>query len=164
MTREELRGKIDVLFGGRAAEQLVFDEVSTGAQNDLQRATEIARAMVLEYGMGETLGPVTFPRQHSMFLPEQNVYRPQGMREYSEATARALDLETKKILEERLEHVRQLLSEHRHLLDRIAKLLLEQEVVEGEAFDKIVAQEKNRTLVSCAVTKSVVCDEKGHLV
>jgi cell division protease FtsH len=114
--------------------------VSTGAQNDLQRATEIARAMVLEYGMGETLGPVTFPRQHPMFLPEQSAYRSQGMREYSEATAQALHMETKNILEERQEYVRQLLSEKRFLFDRLAKLLLEQEVVEGEEFEEIVAQ------------------------
>jgi cell division protease FtsH len=138
MTRKELQGKIDVLFGGRAAEQLVFDELSTGAQNDLQRATEIARAMVLEYGMGATLGPVTFPRRHPLFLSEPPRAPTDGTREYSEATAQALDLETKKILEERLEHVLQLLRDKRPLLDRLAALLLEKEVVERQEFDRII--------------------------
>ena len=141
MTRQELQGKIDVLFGGRAAEQVVFDEVSTGAQNDLQRATEIARAMVLEYGMGETLGPVTFPRRRSPFLSEQPGYAVDGNREYSEATAQAIDLETKKILQERLEHVLQLLQNKRHLLDEVAALLLEKEVVDSEEFERIVHEE-----------------------
>ena len=141
MTRQELEGKIDVLYGGRAAEKIVFDEVSTGAQNDLQRATEIARAMVLEYGMGETLGPVTFPRRHGLFLPDAQHYPADGSREYSEATAQALDQETKNILEERLEYVLQLLSSKRHLLDRVAEQLLENEVLPAEEFERLVQEE-----------------------
>jgi cell division protease FtsH len=139
MTRHELQGKIDVLFGGRAAEQVVFGEISTGAHDDLQRATEIARAMVLEYGMGATLGPVTFPRRHPLFLPEHPASPAEGHREYSEATAQALDLETKKLLEERLEHVVQLLRDKRPLLDRLAAMLLAKEVIEGEEFARIVS-------------------------
>ena len=141
MTRHELQGKIDVLFGGRAAEQVVFDEISTGAHDDLQRATEIARAMVLEYGMGDTLGPVTYPRRHPLFLPEHPAYPPEGHREYSEATAQALDLETKKLLEERLEHVLQLLRDKRPVLDRIAAVLLAKEVLEGDAFAQMVRED-----------------------
>ena len=63
MTRGELEARIDVLFGGRAAEEVVFGEISTGAHNDLERATDIVRSMVLEYGMSDTLGPMTFPRR-----------------------------------------------------------------------------------------------------
>jgi cell division protease FtsH len=140
MTRHELQGKIDVLFGGCAAEQVVFGDLSTGAQNDLQRATEVARAMVLEYGMGDTLGPGTFPRQHPLFLPEHPAY-PEGHREYSEATAQALDLETKKLLEERMEHVLQLLRDKRLVLDRIAAVLLAQEVLEGDVFARMVRED-----------------------
>ena len=139
MTRHELQGKIDVLFGGRAAEQVVFGEISTGAHDDLQRATEIARAMVLEYGMGGTLGPVTLPRRHPLFLPEHPAYPAEGHREYSEATAQALGLETKKFLEERLEHVVQLLRDKRPLLDRLAAMLLAKEMIEGEEFARIVS-------------------------
>jgi cell division protease FtsH len=143
MSREELESKIDVLFGGRAAEQLVFDTISTGAHDDLRRATEIARAMVLEYGMGEALGLMTFPRQRRpMFLGEQGGYYPGEGREYSEATAQALDAETKTILDERLEHVRQLLQDKRALLDRVSSLLLEKEVLEGEAFAQLVQDQK----------------------
>jgi cell division protease FtsH len=140
MTRTELEGKIDVLFGGRAAEQLVFGEVSTGAHDDLARATEIGRSMVLEYGMGETLGPVTFPRRRSTFLSGQPAW-PEAPREYSEATAQALDMETKRLLEARMEHVSHLLREKRPLLDRIAKRLLDREVIEAEEFEALVKED-----------------------
>ena len=139
MTRRELEGKIDVLFGGRAAEQVVFGEVSTGAHNDLERATEIARSMVIEYGMGETLGPVTFPRRHRpLFLGEQSGYGADGVREYSEATAQALDSEVKRLMDARMAHVLQLLRDKRPLLDRIATVLLEREVLEAADFDQLV--------------------------
>ncbi len=139
MTRRELEGRIDVLFGGRVAEQLVFDEVSTGAQNDLARATEIARSMVLEYGMSETLGPVTFTRQRHAFLPQGVGTWPDGHPEYSQATAEALDVEIKRILEARMTLVEQLLRGKRPLLDRISALLLEREVIENEQFAQLIA-------------------------
>jgi len=140
MTREELQGKIDVLLGGRAAEQVVFGEVSTGAHNDLQRATEIARSMVLEYGMGETLGPMTFTRRRGPgFLAEQAAYWPESGREYSEATAQALDREMKQLLEARMAHVLGMLERRRPLLDRIASILLEREVIEAEQFERLFA-------------------------
>jgi cell division protease FtsH len=142
MTRQELQGKIDVLFGGRAAEQLVFGEVSTGAHNDLQRATDIAKAMVLEYGMGEALGPVVYPRQRQpMFLRQPGGFGAERGRDYSEATAQALDKETKQLLEERMAHVVRLLRSKRHLLDRLAALLVKKEVVEAEEFTPLVPQE-----------------------
>jgi cell division protease FtsH len=142
MTKQELEGRIDVLCGGRAAEQITFGEVSTGAQNDLQRATEIARSMVLEYGMGETLGPVTFPRQrHPIFLGANTAGWPDGTREYSEATAQALDEETKTILDARMEYVVELLSGKRDLLDKISALLLEKEVIDGGEFEGLVGVE-----------------------
>jgi cell division protease FtsH len=137
MTRQELEGRIDVLFGGRAAEQLVFGEISTGAHDDLKRATEIARSMVIEYGMGRTLGPVAFPRQRQTFLGGPPVWNETG-REYSEATAREIDAEVKSILEERLARVAALLREKRPLLDRISALLLEREVLEEEQFRRLL--------------------------
>jgi cell division protease FtsH len=141
MTRAELEGKIDVLFGGRAAEQIVFGEISTGASNDLDRATQIARSMVQEYGMGETLGPVTFPRRRRpLFLTGPEGPYPEGDREYSEATARALDEETKKILDGRMQHVLKVLKEKRPLLDKVPKLLLEKEVIEADEFHRIIEE------------------------
>jgi len=139
MTKSELLGRIDVLLGGRAAEALIFGDVSTGAHNDLQRATDIARAMVSEYGMGQTLGPATFPRQNRpVFLsPEQ---APLAGREYSEATAASLDQEIKAILSDRLTHVSRLLAEKRPNLERVARELLDKEVVDDVRFEALLAE------------------------
>ncbi len=137
MTRQELLGKIDILLGGRMAEELVFGDVSTGAHNDLQRATDIARAMVSEYGMGQTLGLSTYPRQtRPMFLSPQQM--PMAGKEYSEATAARLDEEVKELITERAAAVKQLLSDNQQLLEAIAQELLRSEVVEGEAFYQLV--------------------------
>jgi cell division protease FtsH len=136
MTRQELLGKIDVLLGGRMAEELIFGDVSTGAHNDLQRATDIARAMVSEYGMGETLGLSTYPKRSPMFLAQQQP--PILGHEYSESTAAKLDEEVKSIIEERAQRVRVLLSERRAALEAVAKELLETEVLEGDAFYKLI--------------------------
>jgi cell division protease FtsH len=143
MTRQELLGKIDVLLGGRMAETIVFNDVSTGAHNDLQRATDIARAMAAEYGMGETLGLSTYPRQKQPVLagPE---HVPFMGKEYSEATAAKLDEEVKSIMEERAQHVRKLITENRDLLEAVARLLLEKEVMEGEEFYRIIDEFRNR--------------------
>ncbi|MCW5893246.1 MAG: ATP-dependent zinc metalloprotease FtsH [bacterium] len=138
MTRRELEAKIDVLFGGRAAESVVFGEISTGAHNDLDRATEIARSMVLDYGMGQTLGPMTFPRRRGPGFLDRSPF-PEA-REYSEETARALDVETKRILEERMARVTSLLTAHRATLDRVARVLLEKETIEAETFARLVAE------------------------
>jgi len=137
MTRRELLGKIDVLLGGRMSEDVVFGEISTGAHNDLQRATEIARAMTLEYGMGKTLGLSTYPRQNRpMFLSSEQA--PFIGKEYSEATAAKLDEEVKELITERAVAVKELLSQKRALLDRIASELLHQEVMESERFNEII--------------------------
>ncbi|NTW37884.1 MAG: aminotransferase class V-fold PLP-dependent enzyme, partial [Syntrophobacteraceae bacterium] len=137
MTRGELLGKIDVLLGGRMAEAIVFGDVSTGAHNDLQRATDIARAMVSEYGMGKTLGLSTYPRQrHPAFLsPEQSSLLG---KEYSEATAAQLDEEVKDLISARADHVRGLLTEKQDVLERVSKRLLEVETMDGEDFYEIL--------------------------
>ena len=138
MTKNELLGKIDVLLGGRAAERLVFGDTSTGAHNDLQRATDIARAMVAEYGMGATLGPATYPRQaRPVFLgPDQTGM---GGRDYSEATAARLDIEVKEILETADARVAELLAGRQVLLERVAGALLEKEVLDETEFKALIA-------------------------
>ncbi|MFZ5428436.1 MAG: ATP-dependent zinc metalloprotease FtsH [Thermodesulfobacteriota bacterium] len=143
MTRQELLGKIDVLLGGRVAEELSFGEISTGAHNDLQRATDIARAMVAEYGMGETLGLSTYPRQsRPMFLsPEQ---APLVGKEYSETTAAKLDEEVRAILEAARERVRGILLERREILERVAEELLKEEVMDAAAFEKFLGEPGER--------------------
>ncbi|GFK94066.1 ATP-dependent zinc metalloprotease FtsH 4 [Fundidesulfovibrio magnetotacticus] len=139
MTRSELTGKIDVLLGGRVAEEIVFEEVSTGAHNDLQRATDIARAMVAEYGMGRTLGLSTYPRQaRPLFLsPEQ---APLTGKEYSESTAAKLDQEVKDILEEARERVRAILTGHRDQLEGVAQELLKKEVLDAQEFERLIGR------------------------
>ncbi|NLI82257.1 MAG: ATP-dependent metallopeptidase FtsH/Yme1/Tma family protein [Deltaproteobacteria bacterium] len=138
MTRQELLGKIDVLLGGRMAEAIVFGDVSTGAHNDLQRATDVARAMVSEYGMGETLGLSTYPRQKQpVFLGAEHMGY--GVKEYSEATAARLDEEVKALMDERAKHVRELLTEKKAVMEEIAGRLLSSEVIEGEEFYRLIA-------------------------
>jgi len=137
MTRQELLGKIDVLLGGRVAEELVFNEISTGAHNDLQRATDIARAMVSEYGMGETLGLSTYPRQaRPMFLSPEQV--PLTGKEYSESTAAKLDAEVRELLENSRRRVRGILDEHKAQLEAIAQQLLKVEVLDAARFEELL--------------------------
>ncbi len=142
MSRSELLGKLDVFLGGRVAEKIVFGEVSTGAANDLQRATDMARAMLTQYGMGETLGPVTYARRNQpIFLPQDSSGFLPPAQEYSEATAASLDQELRKLLEEREQRVEQLLAEHRDQLEAVARKLLEQEVIEGPEFYRMLGME-----------------------
>jgi cell division protease FtsH len=137
MTRSELLGRIYVLLGGRVAEEMIFQDVSTGAQNDLQKATEIARNMVTQFGMSESLGLVALEGSRTpMFLALPT----QGQREYSEETARLVDEEIKKVLSEAHHVVRNYLSSHRQALEELAKLLLEKEVVERPALQAILAR------------------------
>jgi cell division protease FtsH len=133
MSREELLTKIDVLLGGRIAEKITFGDVTTGAGNDLMRATDIARAMVAEYGMGETLGLSTYPRQRMpAFLDSQSSFS--SGREYSDATAAQLDQEVKAILNQREEHVTRMLKTHNPTLIAVAEKLLEKEVLMEDEF------------------------------
>jgi cell division protease FtsH len=127
MTRSELLARIYVLLGGRVAEEMIFGDVSTGAQNDLQKATEIARTMITQFGMSERLGLVALegPRP-PMFLPVPT----QAPRDYSEETARIVDEEIKKLLVECHNRVRDVLMSQRQALEEPAKLLLSKEVVE----------------------------------
>ena len=137
MTRSELLDRLAVLLGGRAAEELVFGEISTGAQNDLQRATAIARSMVAEYGMSDRLGLVTyeFPRQ-PMFLPEN--YTPN--KTYSETMATQIDQEVSSLMEQTHQRVRHILSERRKVLDNLAHLLSEKEIVQGEELRQMLSE------------------------
>jgi len=130
MTRSELLDRMAVLLGGRVAEELVFGEISTGAQNDLQRATDIARSMVTEYGMSERLGLVTYERERRpMFLPES--FTSAG-KTYSEVKAAEIDGEISKVVEDTHQRVRNILGEKREVLNQLAKLLLEKEIVQGD--------------------------------
>ena len=130
MTRAELEHKMAGLLGGRAAEQLVFGEISTGAADDLAKATDIARAMVLRYGMSEALGNVTYDRDRSPFL-QPNYPAPQE-RNYSEDTAHVVDGAVRRFVDQAFEQATAILRRNRALLDRTAAALLETETL-GEA-------------------------------
>ncbi len=130
LTRSELNDRLAVLLGGRVAEELVFNEVSTGAQNDLQRASDIARAMVTEYGMSDLLGLVSYERpRQAMFLPEGFS---QTKTNYSEAKASQIDDEVARLVDEAHQRVRNILAERRTVLDDLAHMLSEKESVQGE--------------------------------
>lgn len=127
MTRVELLNKMAVLLGGRAAEQVVFHEVSTGAADDLVRATDIARAMVLRYGMSEALGNVAYDREQSAFL-QPNMVLPQS-RTYSEETANKIDIAVRVLVDQALERAINILQNNRALLDQTAEALLKTETL-----------------------------------
>jgi cell division protease FtsH len=137
MRRAELLDRIDVLLGGRVAEEIVFGDISTGAQNDLQRVTDLARHMVTQYGMSETLGLVTFEEPRTN--PFLNVAGVGGGREYSEKTAQAIDDEIRAIVADARERVRETLTKRRAALDALAKLLLEKEVVDRQGLETLLA-------------------------
>ena len=127
MTRVELQNKMAVLMGGRAAEQVVFNEVSTGAADDLVRATDIARAMVLRYGMSEALGNVAYDREQSAFL-QPNILMPQS-RNYSEETANKIDVAVSALVDQALGNAVKILQANRVLLDQTAEELLKNETL-----------------------------------
>jgi cell division protease FtsH len=137
MTRSELLDRLAVLLGGRVAEELVFGEISTGAQNDLQRATDIARSMVTEYGMSDRLGLVAYERpRQPMFLPES--FAPG--KTYSEEKAGQIDEEISRVIEQAHQRVQKVLTTHRSVLDALAKLLSQKEVVQGEELRKMLGK------------------------
>jgi len=129
MAKTELENKIAVLFGGRVAEELIFGEASTGAQNDMVKATDIAKSMVKSYGMSEKLGTVTLDRERQPLVMQ--IQAPQEKGDYSEETAREIDCEVRRIIDEQYEHVKRLLAEKKPSLVEGAKVLLEREVISG---------------------------------
>ena len=135
MTRSELLARIQVLLGGRVAEEIVFGDISTGAQNDLQRATEIARTMVTQFGMSEKLGLVSLEGPRTPMFLRVPTYSP---KEYSEETARVIDGEVKTLLSEAHVQVRDILASRRSALEELAKLLLEKEVVDRPELQAIL--------------------------
>ncbi|MEW6268028.1 MAG: ATP-dependent zinc metalloprotease FtsH [Thermodesulfobacteriota bacterium] len=139
MTRTELSNKIAVLLGGRVAEELVYGEVSTGAQDDLRKATEIAKSMVRVYGMSDKLGGVSFQSEPMPVFLEAPQRPPGG--DYSDATARQIDREVRRILDEQYARVRGILAERAGILRRAAALLLERETISGDDLRAIAGRE-----------------------
>ena len=138
-SKEYLEARLVYIMGGRIAERLVFDQLTTGAGNDLERATGLARKMVCEWGMSEKLGPMTFgKKQEEIFLGREIAQH----RDYSERTAQLIDDEVKEILARSEEKAHTLLSQNLHHLHAIAKALLEREILDGEQIDVILRGEQ----------------------
>ena len=135
MSKSELLNKIAVALGGRAAEALQFEDVSTGAHNDLARATDIARSMVKEYGMSAELGHVYFEKERQRQFPDMGLPR---AKEYSEQTAQVIDEEIKAILDSQYQVAREILTKHRKVLDEGAALVLKEETIEGARLRKLL--------------------------
>ena len=131
MTRSQLFDQITMLLGGRVAEDLMLKEVSTGAQNDLERVTNIVRRMIMEYGMSEELGPLTFGNKQDTPFLGRDLARD---RNYSEEIAYSIDREVRRIIDEAYERARKILSENRDALERVARKLFEHETIEAEEF------------------------------
>lgn len=139
MTKSELLDKITGLLGGRVAEEIVFGEVSTGAHNDFQRATNIARRMVTEFGMSEKLGPLQFGQPQGHVFLGRDLGHEQN---YSDAIAYEIDLEVQRIIKECYERARKVLTENRDKLDLIANTLLEVETLNAEQIKHLVEHGK----------------------
>jgi cell division protease FtsH len=138
MTQSELESRIQVLLAGTMAEEMIYEDISTGAQNDLERATGIARSMVMEYGMSR-MGRVNYRESNrSPFLAAAG--GDEGMRSHSERTAREIDEETKRIIDESLEKVRHILEVRRGALVALTELLIEVESVDASELKRIIEE------------------------
>ncbi|MDD2502847.1 MAG: ATP-dependent zinc metalloprotease FtsH [Clostridia bacterium] len=135
ISRSELEDEVTMLLGGRVAEHLVLNDISTGASIDIQRASQIARKMVTEYGMSDKLGPVSFNNQGEVFLGRDYGHT----QSYSEEIASIIDEEVKRIVQEGFNQAKQLLQENINRLHNVAEALLEREKLEAEEFEEIFA-------------------------
>ncbi len=131
VTKKQMEDNIVTLLGGRVAEKLVLDDISTGASNDLERATAIARSMVMRYGFSERLGPVVYGNEPSETFLGRDLSAGRG---YSETVASEIDAEIREMLDEAYEAARVMLSEHIDKLHTVAKALMEREKLSGEEF------------------------------
>jgi cell division protease FtsH len=136
MGKSELMDQVTHLLGGRVSEELVLNEISTGAQNDLERATQIARRMVMEFGMSERIGPMTLGHKHEEVFLGRDLARG---RNYSEEVAASIDKEVKNIIETCYNKAKTLLSENINKLHKVAQALLEREKLDGEEFLEVFA-------------------------
>ena len=147
MTRTDLQNQMAVLLAGRSAEEIALGEISTGAQNDLQRATDIARAMVTQFGMSEDLGTVNYEASRRNPFLDINMGPERGA--YGEETAQRIDVEVKRLLEDAHDRARQVIGERRQLLEVVTRRLLEKEVIEGDELMQLIAEEKGDPWKRC---------------
>jgi cell division protease FtsH len=137
MTREELSDELAMLLGGRVAEELIVGDITTGAANDIERATKVAKQMVTEYGMSDTIGPLTLgQKQHEIFLGRDYTAQP----DYSDQVAFEIDNEVRRLIDEAHDEALEILQDHRDHLDRLATLLVERETMEREDVEAFLSE------------------------
>jgi cell division protease FtsH len=137
-TRQEIFARLDVLMGGRVAEEMTYNEITTGAQNDISKATEMAQRMVTEFGMSEKIGPLSLRRpEEEVFLGRDITREPR----YSNKTSELIDEEVKRIVEEAKERAAKILREHQDVLKTLSERLVEKEILDGEEVDRIMKGE-----------------------
>ncbi len=134
VSRRKLFADIVGLLGGRAAEELVFNDITSGAANDLERVTRLARSMVMRFGMNEQLGPMTFGRKEELIFLGREIAE---QRDYSEATAQKIDAEVQRLVQQAYARAKDILRQYRDVLDRVAEKLLEKETLTREEFEAI---------------------------
>ncbi|MBQ9537688.1 MAG: ATP-dependent zinc metalloprotease FtsH [Treponema sp.] len=154
-TYNDLIIEVDSLLGGRAAEEVVFNEISTGASNDISRATGIIKSMITDYGMSERFRNVTLGKGGRGYGGPQE---PELVREFSEDTQKYVDEEIARIMAERYSHVLELLRQHRALLDYVASRLLEKETIDGKEFGEIIKAEAEYKTTDMRYLKASVID------
>ncbi len=153
MTKSELLDRISALLAGRVAEQLVLNEISTGAQNDLERATAMVRQMIMEYGMSDALGPITFGKRHDQVFLGRDIGRD---RDFSEEVAKAIDQEIRDTVDRCYQRAHEVLDDHRQQLELIAQALLEKETLNAE---EISALMEGKTLEALEAEKPPVQEQ-----
>ena len=138
-SRTQLLDRMAMTLGGRISEEIIFNEITTGAQNDLEKVTDLARKMVTNFGMSEKMGPMTFgKRNEHVFLGRDFGHE----RNFSEEVASIIDREIKSIVEERYKFAKQILSENKDVMDEIVKVLLEKETLDEKEVDEIIERVK----------------------
>src|SRR5579871_2451230 len=139
MTESALKDRVATLLGGRAAEELIYDEVSTGAHDDLSKATDIARSMVKTFGMSPRVGQVSFEKDRRNLMLQPPTEPPMVRGEYSEQTARAIDDEVRRIIDEQRDRATEILSQRHQVLLRAAQVLLAKETITGQELRDMLA-------------------------
>ncbi len=152
MPRKKLLADLTGLLGGRAAEELVFDDITSGASNDIERVTQMARTMVTRLGMSQALGPMVYGQKEELIFLGREISE---QRDYSESVAEQIDREVRKLVEEAYDRSRAILREHRDALDRIAQRLLEVETISRDEFERLFpspVEKRNSTPVLLATS------------
>ncbi|MDI6785974.1 MAG: ATP-dependent zinc metalloprotease FtsH [bacterium] len=149
-TKSEILDKMTVLLGGRVAESLIFDDVSTGAKNDIERATEAAHKMVCEYGMSEKLGPLTFGRKEEQIFLGRDIVKEKN---YSERIASVIDEEIRKIVDYCYKRAEDIIHKDKKALDKLSSALIEKEILEADDIEDILGEKKRNVKVKTKITQ-----------